>query len=179
VSERNGRMRSQEPSSRLLSRPEWTGEDDMGRHWESIEYYGVVRSMGRMKILSISATDETARHDWREFQQLKNMLIGHEWEAVEVYPAESELKDPSNRFYLWCFRKGTVLDRLGAGMGMKPGREVCGPEKAIAPQRAFPDQVEAEPVPEHGPIVPSPAIDVMEGYDRMLWNYERRKDVPR
>jgi len=134
-------MRSNEPPSRKLSQPEWNLVDALGRHWECQdgEYYGIVRKLGRMQVLSITAGDETSRHDFRDFQQLKNMLIGPEWEAVEIYPAESELKDPSNRFYLWCFRKGTIRDRLGAGEGMLPGREVVGPENSIAPQRAFPE----------------------------------------
>jgi hypothetical protein len=131
-------MNSPDLPSRIISKPVWTEEDEWGRHWECLEYYGVVKRDGRMMVLSISATDETARHDFREFQQLKNMLIGPEWEAVEIYPAESELKDPSNRFYLWCFRKGTISDKLGAGL--PPGRHVVGPDKSIVPQRAFPTE---------------------------------------
>jgi hypothetical protein len=131
-------MRSPEPASRTISRPIVTGEDNLGKHWECDEYYGCLRRLGRMVMLSITATDETARHDWREFQQLKNYLVGAEWEAVEIYPAESDLKDPSNRFYLWCYRKGTILDKIGAGLGMKSGRDVVGPEDSIAPQRDFP-----------------------------------------
>jgi len=130
-------MQSNEPPSRILSKPVWGKTDaEYGRSWESEEYYGFVRRSGRMMVLSITATDETSRHDWREFQELKNMLIGPEWEAVEIYPAESELKDPSNRFFLWCFRKGTIADKLGAGL--PAGRLIIGPEKSIAPQRAFP-----------------------------------------
>jgi hypothetical protein len=131
-------MRSNEPPSRILDKPVWTNEDDWGKHWENSQYYGIVRREGRMVVLSISAIDETSRHDWREFQQLKNMLIGEEWEAVEIYPAESELKDPSNRFYLFCFRKGTVLAKLGAGL--PAGRQVFTSEQAFVPQRAFPGE---------------------------------------
>jgi hypothetical protein len=115
-----------------------TGRDRLGQHWECAEYYGIVRDKGSLKVLSITAIDETARHDWREFQQLKNMLIGPEWEAIEVYPAESELLDPSNRFYLWCFRRGTLRDKLKTGLDMRNARDVVGPERSIAPQRAFP-----------------------------------------
>jgi hypothetical protein len=142
-------MNSGEPPSRVISRPTFTGEDALGKHWECREYYGCLRKIGRMLVLSISATDESARHDWREFQQLKNMLVGAEWEAVEIYPAESELVDPSNRFYLWCFRKGTLRDKLGAGLA--PVRQVIGSDRSIAPQRAFPVEqnvVSTDPPPE-------------------------------
>lgn len=84
-----------------------------------------------MQILSITATDESSRHDWREFQQLKTMLVGPEWEGVEIYPAESELIDPSNRFYLWCVRRGKLP------FGFRRLRDVVEPEKSIAPQRSF------------------------------------------
>lgn len=126
-------LRSNEPSSRKLSPVEFTGEDALGKHWENREYYGCLRREGRMRILSITAIDEMARHDWREFQQLKNMIVGPEWEAAEVYPAESNLVDPSNRFYLWCFRKGELP------FGWRNGRRVIGPTGSLAPQREFPD----------------------------------------
>src|SRR5690606_20517486 len=104
---------SEEPS-RLLTKPEIIGASDGMLHWESPEYYGTLRVFragfpvgnGPFKVLGISAIDETARPDWREFQQLKNYLVGEEWEGVELYPAESRLVDPSNRFYLWCVPKG-------------------------------------------------------------------------
>ena len=53
---------------------------------------------------------------------------------MDLYPAESRLVDPSNRFYLWCVPKGVL--RWGL-----PGRKrhVIGPEEAIAPQRPFPE----------------------------------------
>jgi hypothetical protein len=53
--------------------------------------------------LSIRNQDRTARHDWRDFQRIKNQLAGPEWEAVEIYPAESRLVDAANQYHLWCF----------------------------------------------------------------------------
>jgi len=84
--------------------------------------------------ISISALDNSARHDWREFQQIKNELVGEEWEAVELYPAESRLKDPSNRFYLWCFPKGELK------IGWFDHRVIARSSESIAPQRAFHDE---------------------------------------
>ena len=75
--------------------------------------------------------DQSAHHDWRDFQRIKNDIVGPEYEAVELYPAESRLLDPSNRFYLWCFPKGALC------FGLPGGRCVCGPNKAMAPQRGF------------------------------------------
>jgi len=110
--------------------------------WENDLYYGSLRRYesgsplggGPYALISITALSEDARHDWREFQQIKNDLVGPEWEGVELYPAESRLVDPSNRFYLFCFPPG-VLAALGFGH-----RNVQGPKDGDAPQRAFPEE---------------------------------------
>jgi hypothetical protein len=52
--------------------------------------------------LSIKDLWRSARHDWRDFQRIKNELIGSEEEAIEIYPAESRLQDTANQFHLWC-----------------------------------------------------------------------------
>jgi hypothetical protein len=109
-------------------------------HWFNSTYYGMLRRYasgfpiggGPYAILSITARDETARHDWREFQQLKNHLLGAEWEAVELYPAESRLIDPSNRFYLWCVPRGVFTFGLPSDH-----RRVIGPIDGAPAQRAF------------------------------------------
>jgi len=110
-------------------------------HWSNPWYYGSVVLLesgspfgnGKYAVISVSNIDETARHDWRDFQRIKNDLVGKEWEALELYPSESRLRDPSNRFYLWAFPPGTVLWGL-------PGdhRIVLDVEEAKAPQRGFP-----------------------------------------
>jgi hypothetical protein len=53
--------------------------------------------------LSIKPNDESARHDWREYQKIKNELAGPDWEAIEIYPSEDRLVDSANQFHLWCF----------------------------------------------------------------------------
>jgi hypothetical protein len=46
---------------------------------------------------------EPILRDWRDFQEIKNQLVGPECEAVELYPAESRKVDTSNKYHLWCF----------------------------------------------------------------------------
>lgn len=53
--------------------------------------------------LSIKTRDKAPVHDWRDFQRIKNELIGPEAEGVELYPAESRLVDTSNQYHLWVF----------------------------------------------------------------------------
>ena len=59
--------------------------------------------LGRIKQLSIKTLDKAARHDWRDFQRIKNELIGPQYEAIEIYPAEDRLVDTSNQYWLWVF----------------------------------------------------------------------------
>lgn len=51
--------------------------------------------------LSIKRRDRSPVHDWRDLQAIKNALVGTEFEAIEVYPAESRLVDTANQYHLW------------------------------------------------------------------------------
>lgn len=82
-----------------------------------------------MIYLGISNYDQTARHDWRHFQAIKNQLAGPDWEAIEIYPSEERLTDPSNMFMLWCFK---VKIKVGPTK-----RVVFNADEACAPQRGF------------------------------------------
>jgi hypothetical protein len=52
--------------------------------------------------LSIHDQARSANRDWRDFQRIKNDIIGAEEEAVELFPAETRLVDTSNEWHLWC-----------------------------------------------------------------------------
>jgi hypothetical protein len=51
--------------------------------------------------LTITRHDKEPCTSWRDFQQIKNELVGPECEAVELFPAESRLVDTSNEYHLW------------------------------------------------------------------------------
>jgi hypothetical protein len=51
--------------------------------------------------LSIRRLDRETIHDWRDLQEIKNLLIGPENEAVELYPAESRRVDTANQYHLF------------------------------------------------------------------------------
>jgi hypothetical protein len=95
----------------------------------------VFGTSGGMITLGISALDGTAKHDFRDFQAIKNQLAGSECEAFELYPAESRLLDPSNYYTLWCFPGLRQLK-----VGNSGAREVYDADEAMAPQRAFPKE---------------------------------------
>ena len=71
--------------------------------------------------LDITRRDGGSCKNWREFQQIKNELVGPECEAVELFPAESRLVDTANQYHLWVnpdvnfrfpfgYKKRVVLD---------------------------------------------------------------------
>jgi hypothetical protein len=57
--------------------------------------------------LSIKRRDRATVHDWRDMQAIKNMLVGPEHEAIELYPAESRLVDTANQYHLWALKTTT------------------------------------------------------------------------
>jgi len=77
--------------------------------------------------LSIKRRDRAPVHDWRELQQIKNMIVGEAHEGFELYPAESRLVDTANQYHLWVFMDPGV--RLPVGYR---SREVLGAADAAA-----------------------------------------------
>jgi len=59
--------------------------------------------------LSIHDRPRSTRHDWREFQRVKNEVCGPEREAVELYPRESRLIDTANEYHLFVLPVGELV----------------------------------------------------------------------
>lgn len=60
------------------------------------------------------------RHDdtpisWKSKQEIKNEIFGAAATAIEYYPAESELIDHHNIYWLWIFPKGTLPKPVKGG----------------------------------------------------------------
>jgi hypothetical protein len=51
--------------------------------------------------LNICRLDGQPYKNWKDFQTIKNELVGPEYEAVELFPAESRLVDMDNEYHLW------------------------------------------------------------------------------
>ncbi len=69
--------------------------------------------------LSIKRIDKGPCHDWRHFQEIKNMIIGPEHEAVELYPAESRVVDTANQYHLWVAADPEFRFPFGFSVGKK------------------------------------------------------------
>lgn len=63
--------------------------------------------------LSIRRNDREPVTDWRELQQIKNILVGPENEGLQLFPAESRLVDSSNQFHMVVLRDGTKRFQFG------------------------------------------------------------------
>jgi hypothetical protein len=94
--------------------------------------------------LSIRDNERSARHDWRDFQRIKNELLGPEYELVEMYPRESHVVDLSNQFHLFGFlTTEPIFTRMGLGWeqgrniwdGISPRPDVPGHDVSKSVQR--------------------------------------------
>lgn len=109
---------------------------------------------GRILWLSIKRIDRAAIHDWRDMQQIKNMICGPNCEAVEIYPAETRHVDTSNQYHCWAFPDGYRLpfgysERLimlpdnpdgsnnGSRARQRPFRQGEQPSDAMTTKEAF------------------------------------------
>lgn len=102
--------------------------------------------------LSLRRNDRKPLSDFRHLQRIKNSLCGEEWEAVQLYPAESRLLDESNQTHLWCYPpdkpfpfgylERSVLTATEGAMLAASGLEV-GVGTPV--QRPFSDEIERNP----------------------------------
>lgn len=93
----------------------------------------IFKTIGPVIMLGIASHDNTARHDWRDMQAIKNQLAGSETEAFELFPAQSRVNDPSNYFIIWCFPKLKMI-KLGSS---SKNTYILDSNESLAPQRAL------------------------------------------
>ena len=51
--------------------------------------------------LAIRRHDEGTCIEWSDLQRIKNEIVGPEYEAIELFPAESRLVNAGNEYHLW------------------------------------------------------------------------------
>lgn len=127
---RNSRMTREEAI-------EFVHESRAGECWQNTKYTVLKRSYTDGSVhLSIRRNDRAAARDWREFQQIKNQLLGSEEEAVEIYPAESRVVDAANQYHLWSvpgkriplgFEVGLKVDNSAPSIGAVQRSRKCEP----------------------------------------------------
>jgi hypothetical protein len=82
----------------------------------------------QMKWLSIKRLDRApiGEERFRDFQRIKNELVGKECEAVELYPAESRLVDTANQYHLWVIAEPGQMFPFGFGERLTSYKEKVG-----------------------------------------------------
>jgi len=108
--------------------------------WINNRYTVIKRYMGDGEFgplyhLSIRRNDRGVARDWRDFQRIKNELVGPEAEGVELYPAESRLVDTANQYHLWVLEKARMPFGWNQRLVTDAGSQLC-PD---AVQRPFED----------------------------------------
>ena len=63
--------------------------------------------------MTIRRKDREAGMDWRHVQQMKNQIVGEENEMVEMFPAESRLRDSANQYWYYGFNNDQVRFPFG------------------------------------------------------------------
>lgn len=75
------------------------------RYQVNVRDADVAEGWPAMVHLSIKRIDKEPIHDWRDLQEIKNMIVGEEHEAVELYPRESRVVDTVNQYHLWVVKE--------------------------------------------------------------------------
>jgi hypothetical protein len=75
---------------------------------------------------------------FRDFQRIKNELVGPEYEGVELYPAEDRLVDTSNQYHLWVVKDPTFRFPFGYNERLVIGENVGGAVQRPFDQKAGP-----------------------------------------
>lgn len=118
-------------------------EPSPGEQWYANNHYTVCRrritadTPDAPDLIHLSIHDHSrgTRHDWRDFQRIKNELVGPECEGVELFPAESRLVDTANQYHIWVIDSPAFRFPFGFSE-----RLILGPEHARqtgASQRPF------------------------------------------
>jgi hypothetical protein len=94
-------------TQRMNSSPVIDWSKQPAKFWGNSTYFICARLNhdNEIGLLSIRRHDWKPCSDWRDKQAIKNQIVGPDWEAAELYPAESRVQDQGNWFHLWVMPK--------------------------------------------------------------------------
>jgi hypothetical protein len=70
--------------------------------FQNREYTVILGHVPPLVRITVIRIDDHPIRSWRDLQEIKNIFVGPECEAVEVFPAESRLMDTANEYHLWA-----------------------------------------------------------------------------
>lgn len=121
ISKRQRRLEAQ----RLLKQPEtkfeeidllfaWNAPKGMTGAFRNNRYTVMVYGNAKtthgpaVQVLIQNHADEPIKNHWAEIQRIKNELFGKEVTAIEYFPAESELVDQHNIYWIFIYPEGVI-----------------------------------------------------------------------
>jgi hypothetical protein len=81
--------------------------------WENDTYRVEISQCPPFVHLDISRHDQQPCTNWRDFQAIKNQLVGPQNEAIELFPSEDRLVDTANQYHLWVMADPNYRFPLG------------------------------------------------------------------
>ena len=88
-----------------------------------------------MWYLSIKRNDKEVIWDWRELQEIKNLICGESNEGMQLFPAESRVVDTVNQYHLFVLKEPNLFIPVGF-----PTREVSDSSLPNTKQRTLTDK---------------------------------------
>jgi hypothetical protein len=91
--------------------------------------------------LSIKRHDKEppGQERWRDFQRIKDEIVGPEYEAAELFPAAERLVDTANQYHLWVAADPEFRFPFGFDGGLVVGPDETNGMPGHARQRPFDD----------------------------------------
>lgn len=88
--------------------------------------------------LAIRRHDEGTCNEWADLQRIKNEIAGSEYEAIELFPAESRLVNTGNEYHLWVHSNPNFRFPVGWAQRRfvlpEPVKACNGPQRNAAPR---------------------------------------------
>lgn len=71
-----------------------------------------------MWYLSIKRTDREVIWDWRELQEIKNLICGEANEGFQLFPAQDRVVDTANQYHLFVLKEAKLCIPVGFPAGV-------------------------------------------------------------
>jgi hypothetical protein len=109
--------------------------------WDS-EENGALTPDPSIKVihLSIKRRDKQPIMDYRDLMDIKDALVGGDFEALMIYPARFREHDMANQYHLWIPVNKETDEGVCIPFGWNNGRKVFDESQAGATQRPFKEE---------------------------------------
>lgn len=102
-----------ELDARAENAPEWiTRLFKNNRYFVMIDDNAKTTGGTAIKAMIRKHDGEPFKNHWAEIQRIKNEIFGSDAIAVEYYPAEEDLADVANIYWIWLFPAGVLPEPI-------------------------------------------------------------------